>query len=126
MQIMDSLQKLLISAVIIAVVGGLAAFGLGMLLPVVQGINIVGAMLGGIIGIVLFLYISKYSEIETTDIGMLVPILALASIIGTFVVGLVPMATGYILTLQEPLTWMSILWTMVYAGIALAVADKIM
>ena len=124
MGFVDVLKKLLILAVLVTVIGGLAGYGLGLILPAVQGINLVGGLIAGIIAIVLYLYISTVSDIEKTDIGYLVPLLAAAGIIGTFIISVIPQATGYVLTLDANLTWMSVLWTMIYAGIALVIADK--
>lgn len=126
MGIIDTLKKLLVLAIFVTIIGGIAAFVLGSLLPAISGINMFGGLLAGLLAIVLYLYISTMSEIETTDIGYLVPLLAAAGIIGTFVISIIPQAAGYMLTLDQGLTWMSVLWTMVYAGIALVVYDKVM
>jgi hypothetical protein len=122
----DWLKKLAIQAVIVAVLGGIIAYIMGMILPIVSGINIVGGMIAGIVAIVLYAYIAGFSDVDTAEFGYLVPLLAFVSIIGTFVVGIMPGATGYILTLSSSLTWVNTLWTLIYAGAALAITDKIM
>lgn len=122
----DQLMKLLTMAVLVAVIGGVAAYGLGLVMPMITSIELVGSLLAGIIAIVLYLYIIGFSDIEVKEFGYLVPLLALVSIIGTFVVSILPSASGFILTLNEPLTWMNVLWTLIYAGIAMAIVDKFM
>lgn len=123
---LDNLKDLGIMAILVAVIGGLVAYALGFVLNPINGIDpIFGPLIGGIILVILMLYIAMKTNVDKMTFFGVVILLLMVSIVGTFVVGIFPLSAPYILTLTGTLNWTAISWSLVYVGIAMAVYDKV-
>lgn len=122
----DDIKDLAIKATMVAVLGGIISYLLGMVLGPISAINIVGPLIGGVLAIVLLFYIAIKTNLDKMSIFNIVVLLLFVSVIGTLIVSIAPIATGYILTLTQTLTWANIAWSFVYVGLAMMIYDKFM
>lgn len=126
MDILGDFKELGMMAIITAVLGGIIAYLLGLLMGPIVGMDaLFGPLIGGIIAAVLLLYVFAKTDLDVKSFGYIVLLLLLVSIVGTFIVGLLPAAAPYILTLSGTLTWGGVAWSLVYVGLAMAIYDMI-
>lgn len=123
----DKLKEIGIQALIAAGLGGVLAYLLSFVLgPILALDTLFGPLIGGIIAIVVLVYVATKTELDTTSFWNVIVLLLAVAVVGTFVVGIIPAAAPYILTLADPFTSLLALgWTLIYVGAALAIYDKL-
>ena len=124
---LDKFKELGILAVIVAVVGGIIAYILGMLTAPIIGFDAMfGPLLGGIIAIVILLYVAKETNLDVMTFFNVILLLIFVSIVGTFIVAALPVAAPFILTLTADMTISMWAWSLAYVGLAIIIKEKVM
>jgi len=121
---LDEIKALGIEALLVAVIGGIAAYLLGMFIGPVQGMQF-GGIIAAVIALLLLLYLKTATDVEMFDIWSLVILLLMVSIVGGFVVGVFPAATPFIFTFNQAFTVQGLAWAFVYIGIAKLVSKSL-
>lgn len=122
---LEKFKELGILAVIVAVLGGIIAYLLGMLTSPIVGFDAMfGPLIGGIIAIIILLYVAKETALDAMTFFNIIVLLLFVSVVGTFIVAALPMAAPFILTLTASMTISMWAWSLVYVGLALIIYDK--
>ena len=122
----DKLKGLIISALFVAIIGGIAAFLLGSMLGAITAVTGFATIVGGIAAVVLLLLVATYSDVDKFNIFELVMLLVVVGVVGTSIVTVLPAASDWILTASGTLSWNNIAWSLVYVGLAIMGKEKVM
>lgn len=117
--------KFFIWALLVAIIGGVVSYALGMVFSPIQALPW-GMAITGVLVFVLLAYLSKYSSVDQEKIFGLLMILILVGALGTMIASIVPAAAAFILTLGGNFTWLGLGFTLIYIMIADAVIEKMM
>ena len=118
-------KKLFLWAALTAVIGGIIAFILGMVLGPINAIPARGAIIAGVIAVVLLIYLAKSSDFDSVTIFQLIVILVLIGVIGTIITTIFPPAAPYILTVAGNFTALGLGFTFIYIMLADIVINKL-
>ena len=122
----DKLKGLIISALFVAIIGGIAAFLLGSMLGAITAVTGFATIVGGIAAVVLLLIVATYRDVDKFNIFELVMLLVVVGVVGTSIVTVLPAASDWILTASGTLSWNNIAWSRVYVGLAIMGKEKVM
>lgn len=115
----DKLKELSILSLFVAVVGGVLASVLAMVLGTVTGMTGFPTIIGGIVAVVLLMVVAAKTGVDKMGFFALAMLLVMVSVVGTIIVTVLPAASDWILTASAPLTWNSLAWSLVYVGVGM-------
>jgi uncharacterized membrane protein required for colicin V production len=118
--VVDELKAVLFQALLVAVIGGVVAYVLGMVIGPINAMTY-GAILGVGLLLVLLVLMAKYTDVEKLDLFSFVILLVAVTFIGSVVVTALPAAAPFILSLSGALTIPTLAWTLVYIGLAMLI-----
>lgn len=120
---MDQIVSLGKQGFLVAVIGGIAAYILAMVIGPIQGMAF-GGIIALLIAAVIALFLAGSTEVEKLDIFSLVVLLAFVGVVGGLLVGIVPAASPFIFTASSAFTVQGLIWAFVYIGIAMLVEKQ--
>ena len=122
---MDKFKDLFILAILVAVIGGIAAFILGAVLGMATSAIGYETIIGAIVALVLLMYVAEKTDFDKYNIFQVIVLLLVVALIGNVVLLVSPAAASWLLTTSGPLTVTGFAWIFVYIGIAFIVKDAI-
>lgn len=125
---LDQIQKWLILAAFVAVVGGILSIIVSMILPQILGMaGMLSPIVSAAIALILLIVIAANTKFDDIEVFDLIILFLAVGIIGSIVTVVLPMAAPYILSTAIGVDWVSSLaWTFVYVGAAIWAKDKVM
>ena len=122
---MDKLKDLFVLAILVAVIGGVAAFILGAVLGMVTSAIGFETIIAAIAALILLMYVAEKTDFDKYNIFSVIVLLLVVALIGNIVLMVSPAAASWLLTTTGPLTVTGLAWTFVYIGIAFITKDAI-
>lgn len=121
----DKIVSLLKQGLLVAIIGGLAAYILSLVIGPIQGM-VWGGSLALFVALILALYLAGATDVETLDIFSFAILLGFVGLVGGLIVGIVPAAAPFIFTMDSAFTVQGLLWAFVYIGIAMVVEKSLL
>lgn len=117
--------ELLVTALFVLFIGGIVAYGLGMLFGMAAAVPM-WAAIQLMIGVVLAVVLAKYGEIDNSNLFQFVILLGVVGVLGTVLTSVLPAIAPFILVAGTAFTINGLVWTFVYILAAEAVKNKVM
>ena len=122
---LDKLKDLFVLAILVAIIGGIAAFVLGAVLGMVTSAVGFETIIGAIVALLLLMYVAEKTDFDKYNIFSVIVLLLVVALIGDIVLQFSPVAASWLLTTAGPLTVTGFAWVFVYIGIAFITKDAI-
>lgn len=123
---MKDVTDLAVSGLFVAVIGGIVAYLLSLMLGVAGAAVGMPAIIGGFVAVALLYTMIVKTNIETNNIFEFFLLLGVAGLVGSIITLLLPMTSGYILAFSGPLTYTGFIWTVVYVAAAMTAKEMVL